>query len=136
MTAFSLCAEFDLFTEKTQFLSHFSLSGFNFSVLGSNPKISICNNENERGLKFPNNGLEIVLPVSVTTVNIRIGTFGGSVDISAVDSAGSIVRKKTVSEQKYFVNIRLAAPEIASLILSGGKDEAVVVNTCISVFSC
>ena len=136
MPAFQLCATFDFFEGSSPFLSNFSLAGFNFSILGSNPKVSINVNGNERGLKFPNNGIEIVLPVPITTVNLRVGVFGGPVDISAADSSGIIVRKKTIPEQKNCINIRLSAPEIASLVLTGGRNEAVLVNVCVSVSAC
>ena len=136
MTAFLLCAGFNLFPEKTEFLPNFSFSGFNFNVLGFNPKVYISDNGNERGLKFPNNGLEIELPVPINTVNLRIGTFGGPVDVSALDSSGSVIRKKVAPEQKYYFNIRLSGSDIASLILSGGRNEAILLTACISVFSC
>ena len=136
MTNFQLCATFDLFPGSTQFLSSFSFAGFNFTILGSNPKVSISVNGNGKGLRFPNNGIDIVLPVPITTVNLRVGAFGGPVDISAADSAGSIVRKKTISEQKDYINVRLSAPEIASLLLTGGRDEAILENICVSVSSC
>lgn len=136
MTNFQLCATFDLFPASTQFLSSFSLAGFNFTILGSNPKVSISVNGDGKGLRFPNNGIEIVLPVPMTTVNLRVGTFGGAVDISAADSSGNTVRKKTISEQKQYINIRLSAPEIASILLSGGRDEAILKNICVSVSSC
>ena len=136
MSAFQLCATFDLFTASTQFLSNFSFAGFNFAVLGSNPKVSISVTGNGQGLKFPNNGIDIELPVPMTTVNLRVGSFGGPVDISALDSSGNIVRKKTISEQKHYINMRLSAPEIASLTLTGGRDEAVLAGICVSVASC
>ena len=136
MSAFQLCAAFDLFAGSTQFLSSFSISGFNFTILGSNPKVSISVNGNYQGLRFPNNGMEIVLPVPMTTVNLTIGTFGCPVDISATDSAGNLVRKKSIPEQKRYINIRLSAPEIASLTLTGGRDEAVLANICVTVSSC
>lgn len=136
MSAFQLCAAFDLFADSTQFLSSFSISGFNFTILGSNPKVSISVNVSDQGLRFPNNGMEIVLPVPMTTVNLKIGTFGGPVDISATDSAGNLVRKKSIPEQKRYINIRLSAPEIASLTLTGGRDEAVLANICVTVSSC
>ena len=136
MSAFQLCATFDLFAGNTLFLSSFSFAGFNFTIMGSNPKASISVNGNEKGLRFSNTGMEIILPVPINTVNLKVGTFGGPVDISAADSSGSIVRKKTISEQKYYNNIRLSAPEIASLLLTGGRDEAVLANICVSVSSC
>ena len=136
MSVFQLCAAFDLFAGSTQFLSSFSLSGFNFTILGSNPKVSISVNGNEQGLRFPNNGMEIVLPVPLSTVNLRVGTFGGPVDLSALDSSGNIVRKKSLPEQKRYINIRLSAPEIASITLTGGRDEAVLASICISASAC
>ena len=135
MSAFQLCATFDLFPGSTQFLPSFTFAGFNFTILGSNQKVSISVNGNGQGLRFPDNGIDIVLPVPMTTVNLRVGTFGGPVDISAADSSGNIVRKKNISEQKHYTDIRLSASEIASILLTGGRDEAVLANICVSVSS-
>jgi hypothetical protein len=136
MPAFQLCATFDLFPDNTQLLPSFSLAGFDFTTLGSNPKIFISSKGNERGLQFPRNGIEIVLPVPLSTVNLRLGTFDSSVDISAMDSSGNIVRKRTISELNRYVNMRLSAPEIASLVLTGGANESILVHICISVSVC
>ena len=136
MPAFQLCATFDLFTENTQLLTSFSLAGFDFTTLGSNPKIFINTKGNEHGLKFPNNGIEIILPVPLPTVNLRLGTFGGSVDISAADSSGNIIRKRNIPEVSRYVNVRMSAPEIASLVLIGGGNEAMLSQICIAVSVC
>ena len=133
MPAFQLCATFDLFPDNTQLLTSFSLAGFDFTTLGSNPQIFTNTKGDECGLKFPNNGIEIVLPVPLPTVNLRLGTFGGPVDISATDSSGSIVRKRTIPELKRYVNVRLSAPEIASLVLTGGGNEAILAHICVAI---
>lgn len=136
MPAFQLCATFDLFPDNTQLLTSFSLAGFDFTTLGSNPKISINTKANECGLNFPNNGIEIVLPVPLPTVNLRLGTFVGAVDISAADSSGGIVRRRTIPGLNRYVNVRLSAPEIASLVLTGGDNEAMLSHICVSVSVC
>ena len=136
MPAFQLCATFELFPDNVQLLSSFSLAGFDFTTLGSNPKIFSTTKGSECGLKFPVNGIEIVLPIPLPTVNLRLGTFDGPVDISATDSSGSIVRKRTIPEFNRYVNVRLSAPEIASLILTGGGNEALLAHICVSVSVC
>lgn len=136
MPAFQLCATFELFPDNVQLLSSFSLAGFDFTTLGSNPKIFSATKNNESGIKFPVNGIEIVLPVPLPTVNLRLGTFGEPVYISATDSSGSIVRKRTMPKFNRYVNVRLSAPEIASLILTGGGNEALLVHICVSVSVC
>lgn len=136
MPAFQLCATFDLFPDNTQLLSSFSLAGFDFTALGSNPKIFTNTRSGECGLMFPSNGIEIVLPVPLATANLRLGTFGGPVDISAADSSGSIVRKRTISVLDRYVNVRLSAPEIASLVITGGGNEAMLAHICVSVSVC
>ena len=132
MPAFQLCATFDLFPDNTQLLTSFSLAGFDFTTLGSNPKIFISTRGDEWGLKFPNNGIEIVLPVPLPTVNLRLGTFTGAVDISAIDSSGNVARKRTIPELNRYVNVRISAPEIASLVLTGGANEAILAHICVA----
>jgi hypothetical protein len=136
MPAFQLCATFDLFPDDTQILTSFSLAGFDFTTLGSNPKIFINTKGNECGLKFPNNGIEIVLPIPLPTVNLRLGTFGGPVDISTADSSGSVVRKRNIPELDRYINVRLSAHEIASIVLTGGGNEAVLSHICVAVSVC
>jgi len=136
MPAVQLCATFDLFPDNTQLITSFSLAGFDFTTLGSNSKIFISTTGSECGLKFPNNGIEIVLPVPLPTVNLRLGTFVGPVDISATDSSGSIVRKRIIPELNRYVNVRLSAPEIASLVLTGGGNEAMLAYICVAVSVC
>ena len=136
MPAFQLCATFDLFPDNTQLLTSFSLAGYDFTTLGSNPKIFTNTIGNECGLKFPGNGIEIVLPIPLPTVNLRLGTFSGPVDISAMDSSGTIVRERTIAELNRFVNVRLSGPEIASLVLTSGGNEAMLAYICVTVSVC
>ena len=136
MPAFQLCATFDLFPDNTQLLTSFSLAGYDFTTLGSNPKIFTNTIGNECGLKFPGNGIEIVLPIPLPTVNLRLGTFSGPVDISAMDSSGTIVRERTIAELNRFVNVRLSGPEIASLVLISGGNEAILTYICVTVSVC
>jgi len=136
MPAFQLCATFDLFPDNTQLLTSFSLAGFDFTTLGSNPKIFTNTIGNEYGLKFPGNGIEIVLPIPLPTVNLRLGTFSGPVNISAMDSSGSIVRERTIPEVNRYVNVRLSGPEIASLVLTGGGNDAMLAHICVSISVC
>ena len=136
MPAFQLCATFDLFPENAQLHTSFSIAGFDFTTLGSNPKIFVNNKGNDCGLNFPSNGIEIVLPVPLPTVNLRLGTFSGSVDISAADSSGGVVRKRTIPQLNRYINVRLSAPEIASLTLTGGGNEAILGHICVAISVC
>ena len=88
---------------------------------------------NDSGFKFLVNGIEIVLPIPFPSVNLRLGTFDEPVDVFATNSSGSIVRKRTILKFNRCVNMRLSATEITSLILTGGGDEALLVNICVSI---
>ena len=50
----------------------------------------------DKGLQFPPEGVEITLPVPVSEVRMRVGTFAGPVEIDALNSAGTVVRQRTV----------------------------------------
>ena len=51
----------------------------------------------DKGLRdLPPEGVEITLPVPVSEVRMRVGTFAGPVEIDALDSAGSVLRQRTV----------------------------------------
>jgi hypothetical protein len=84
----------------------------------------------EKGLQFPEQGIEITLPVPVTRVTLRVGAFNGPVDINALDSMGTVVGTKTITIFNVYVNVGMGAPEIATITLSNGGNEGILVRIC------
>lgn len=131
-----LCVDFHLFPDNTQLGPAFSLSGFDF-IQPPNSMIMFVNQTgSEKGLQFPDEGMEVTLPLLVTSVRMRLGTFAGPVDISALDSAGAVVSKKTIPGLNSYINVRMFAPEIASLQFKGGGNEGILVRLCVMVCCC
>jgi hypothetical protein len=136
MSAFQLCADFTLFLDNTVLGPSFTLAAFEFDQLGGNPDQLFVNvTGNERGLQFPSQGVEITLPVPLRTVNLRLGTFNGPVDMTALDAAGNTVRQRTVPDLNRYVDRKLSAPEIASVVLSGGGEEGILPRICVAITS-
>jgi hypothetical protein len=135
-SALQLCADFVLFPDDHHLGSNFSLAGFDFSEVSGAGFIFVNETANEKGLQFDPQGVEITLPIPVKTVDMRVGAFAGPVDIVAFDSAGNQVRQRTLSILNRYVNIRLSASEIASIILSNGNNEGILVRICIAIGVC
>ncbi|MBZ4421098.1 hypothetical protein [Myxococcus sp. RHSTA-1-4] len=133
---FQLCADFSLFPVGTQLGPSFSLAGFDFVQPSGGILMFVSSTGGSKGLQFPDQGIEITLPVSSASVNLRIGTFAGPVDIAALDSTGAVVRNRTVPGNNQYNNVRLSAPDIASLTLSGGMSEGVLASICVSICVC
>ena len=134
MPAFQLCADFSLFPDDTVLGPSFTLAGFDFNQLGGNPDQLFVNvTADERGLQFPREGLEITLPIPVTTVDLRLGTFAGPVEITALDSTGRRVRRQTIQGLNRYRNIKLSAREVASVIFREGGNEGILPRICVIV---
>jgi hypothetical protein len=133
MPAFQLCADFTLFPDDTPLPPHFTQSGFDFDQLGGSQWF-VNLTSGELGLQFPQQGMEITLPVPLRTVRLRIGTFKGPVDIAALDSSGTTVKTKTIPHLNSYVNTSLHAPaEISSVVLTKGLDEGILVRICVAI---
>jgi hypothetical protein len=139
MPAFQLCANFGLFPDNHEFApapSFFTLAAFDFEQLGGTSPLFVNVTGAEQGLQFPPQGVEIILPTLVRSVRLRIGTFNGPVDIAALDSSGTTVRTKTIPGLNAYVNTRLRAPEISSVVLTNGGNEGILVRICVAISPC
>lgn len=135
MPGFNLCAEFAIFPDNHVLGPAFSLAGFSFNqLLGGNPMFT-NDTGGERGLQFPLEGIEITLPIPVRSVTLRLGTFAGPVDIEALDSAGAVVRRRSVPGLNAYIDLRFSAPDIAALRLAGGGNEALIPKICVAIFT-
>lgn len=134
--AFQLCADFSLFPDNTQLGPGFSLAGFDFTQPAGGLLMFVNATGGSKGLQFPDQGIEITLPIPCATVNLRIGTFAGPVDITAFDSTGAIVRQRTVPGNNQYNNVRISAPDIASLALSRGGNEGILASICVAITVC
>ena len=135
MPAFNLCADFTLYSANTPFPVHFMIAAFDFGQLGGPhfPQLLVNTTASERGLRFPQQGMNIILPVPEQTVRLRIGTFNGPVDIEAVDSLGTTVKTKSIPSLNTYVNTSIRAPEISAVNLTGGGNEAILVRICVTI---
>jgi hypothetical protein len=131
--ALTLCANFRVFPDNTQLGPDFSLSGFDFAQPPGSNNMFVNVTGGEKGLQFPPEGVEITLPWPVSEARLRVGTFSGPVEVTALDSTGSVVRSRTVPGTNSYVNLRIFAPEIASLILSEGGGEGILVRICVTI---
>jgi hypothetical protein len=139
--AFQLCADFAPFPVGVPLGTSVSIAGFNFLEQSMSGFMRVnqfpdARGISEKGLQFDVNGVEIILPVPVRAVNMRIGAFTNPMVISANDTQGFLVRQRTVSNLNEYMNIPMFAPEIASVVLSGGtSNDHILVHVCITVLA-
>lgn len=134
VAAIHLCAEFGLFPDNTLLGPNFTLSSFVFRDLGT-PESFVNETAGEKGLQFSDTGLEVVLPAVTRSVDFRLGTFAGPVEITGRDLAGTVVVTQNVPGLNRYIDLRLVAPEIASVRLTGGGNEGILVRICLDICS-
>ena len=125
----NLCADFSLFQDDTPLGSEFILAGFNFAQPdGLNMAVNLTGDE--QGLQFPDQGLTITMPLLLSSVKLRIGTFNRDLNLEVIDSTGQTIRQQTIPGLNRYTNIYVSAPEIHSLRLTGGGNETIIPHIC------
>lgn len=106
----------------------------NFQDASPGPNPSFVNlTMGERGLQFPDSGLEVDLPIPVPWVRMRVGRFATPYTIECLDQSGIVVAAHTMNIANAYQNLRLRGPDISLVRFMGGNNEGVVVSLCISV---
>jgi sulfur carrier protein ThiS len=134
MSSLKLCAEFSIFPDNHVLGPAFTLAGFYFKQLGT-PDMIANDTANERGLSIPDAGVEITLPIPVSQVEIRIGTFNRPLDIEAVDSSGAVISQETMPLLNHYEDRTVSAKgnEISIIRFVGGGHEGFLARICINI---
>jgi len=127
-----ICVDFSLFPDDTPLPGNFSLGGFVFQDKASPSGLFVNETNGRKGLQFSPQGVEVTLPSPVATVDLEVGAFG-RIEVAAVDSSGATVRKQTVPGSDAFVKLKLSAPDIASLVVTGGNNEGMLAEVCVTL---
>ena len=132
MTEFILCADFNLFPDGYEFNPTFLLSGYSFVKLGDWLETTMAvkeetvsesesKNPKERGLRFPQEGIEITLPTPVNKVIFRLRNDSRAAKLECLDASGNITEETTIPSIFRYVDFQIAAPKISSLKITGGE---------------
>src|SRR4051812_44574830 len=90
---FVLCADFTIFPDDHQLGPAFTLSGMDFQDAAGAGMVSFVNQTGSlRGLQFPDQGIDITLPVTVGWARLQIGQFNSPVSVESADSSGSVIQ--------------------------------------------
>jgi hypothetical protein len=132
---FKLCIDFSPFPDNTILGPSFSLAGFAFNQNPGGPDMFVNVTGPEKGLQFPNQGMQVKLPFKVRAVTMRVGDFGGPFDIAARDSQGNQVATRTVNFHNAYGNISMSSTsgDIATLEFTKGTNEGILVQLCITL---
>jgi len=112
-----VCADFTLFPDNHKLPSNFELAGFIFQELGGSSSWFVNETGGRNGLQFSAKGVEITLPIPVSTVEFEIGAFAGDVPLSSLDDSGGVVRKQTFPAGTYR-KARVSGADIATLVFT------------------
>jgi hypothetical protein len=131
---FLLCADFTLFPDNAQLGPAFTLAAMDFQDVAGGPPVSFVNETaGERGLQFPDSGLEVDLPVPVSSARLRVGQFNSPYTIEGIDFSGAVVSTFTMNFPNSYRNVRLRGPDLSLIRFTGGGNEGSVVSLCIVV---
>lgn len=131
---FLLCADFTLFPDDTQLGPAFMLAAMDFQdTAGGLPASFVNETAGERGLQFPDSGLEVDLPTPVPSARLRVGQFNSDYTIEGINFAGAVVSTFTMSFPNSYRNVRLRGPDLSLIRFTGGGNEGSVVSLCIIV---
>ena len=133
-----LCVEFSLFPDNTVLGPAFQLGGFSFSQPVGAPNMFVNDTAGERGLQFPNQGMNVNLPAPTRRLTMRVGSFAGPFDIAAINGTGATVAMRTVNSNNTYTNISMSSPngDIVALEFKGGNNEGFLVKLCVQLALC
>ena len=132
MSGFTLCANFHIFPDNYPLGPTFTLAAFSFTQFGG-MNMFVNATANEKGLQFPNEGIEVALPLVTDSITLRLGAFAGPIEIEAANANGNIVQQRTIQYLNQFIDLRLFAPEIATVIFKGGDNEGILPRMCVTI---
>jgi hypothetical protein len=105
-----------------------------FQDIAGGPPVSFVNDTaGERGLQFPDAGLEVNLPVPVSSARLRVGQFSGPYTIDGLDTAGAVVDSFQMNFPDSYRNVRLRGPDLDQVRFTGGGNEGILVRLCIPI---
>jgi len=132
--AFNLCADFRVFPDNAPLGPTFTLAGMDFDDISGGPPASFVNvTAGDRGLQFPNTGLEVDLPVPVSRVRLRLGQFNAPFTVEGLNLAGTVVSTFVTNFPNSYQNVRLRGPDMDLLRFTGGGNEGIIVFLCITI---
>jgi hypothetical protein len=86
------------------------------------------------GIRFPDDGLRVSLPVTAQRVRLAFVQHGGQLKVTALDSQGREVEtQQTPNDQRVLLTVTFEAADIRSVLVSGGVSEASLVSVCWAV---
>ena len=111
--------------------SPYQTAGMTFFVHGptpSSPLPAIVDTADEQGYGFPNAGVTVVLPIQVSSVEVRVCLFASEILIETLNSAGVQLSKTPVQSGNECGDFSLTGHRISMVRFTGGGDAASIVR--------
>jgi hypothetical protein len=109
----------------------FEIRGVRFTALGANEPFVNDVATGVHGLAFDQDGIQIDLPRPASVVTLTAGSWTPEpLEITALDGDGNVVDQTTVPGDNSVHTIKLTGQGIASVVITGGGREGVLVEIC------
>ena len=120
--------DFDAYPDNHQLGPQFTLASTTFRDLGAPPSI-VNVTAGDKGLQFPDAGLEISLPAPARWVRFETGQFNAPFTIEGYSATGQLVSAVAVTAPNTFSTQLIAgADPVVNLRLVGGGNEGMIVK--------
>ena len=111
------------------------IGGFTLNALAVSPALVIKTTKGEKGLRFPDAGLELELPSSVETADVRACSFAGTVKVEALSSSGHVSDWAEISGNRC-VDLRLRGLNFTQIRFTGGGNEGQIISVNSALVVC
>lgn len=123
------CVDFSGYSDNIKFGKQFSLNGYQFTGLKTEPFVNVSGNV--VGLQFTDAGLEIDLPGSASAVTLDVASFTSKpLALHAFDSSGAVVAKDQIPGDNTVHTLTLSGNNIVKVTITGGGKKGVLVKIC------
>ena len=125
----SVVADFSILPPGMNIPIVFQIAGITFLANPpSVPRMMDSGNPRERGYGFKEQGVTVVLPIEVSSVEVRMCLFAGDVEIEALSSNGTSVVRRPVQNMNRCEDVHLSGERITVIRFTGGRNEASIVR--------
>lgn len=135
MTVVPLLLTFAFLPDNTPLPTSFQIAGFTFNALTATPAPFVNESGGEKGYQFAAQGVEVALPVTVETVDVRACSFADEVKVEALDKGGFAIDSAAIRHNDC-VDLKLRGSAISELRFTGGGNEGLIVSLNLAIAAC
>lgn len=135
MSIVPLLLSFAFLPDNTPLPVSFQVGGFALNALSATPTPLVNETGGEKGYQFPNQGVEVSLPATVSVVDIRACSFAQPVKVEALEHGGFVTDFADIASNSC-TDLKLHGTKINELRFTGGGNEGLIVSLNIAIAAC